>query len=325
MRPLIKPWLVALAAGVALIGLSGGGHTFGARLVAATAPATGLHYAPNGNSAAGAYGPQRLGFNVADVSSRGELDSAPTGVLGLVWLNGCSGATSTFTSTAGSFAGDSRLFGFYIGDEVASSSCPASHLKASSDWVHENLPGAKTFIVPENLCASSAPCYSDSSNTALTPATTDVDLFGLSPYPCRTDLNGCDYTRITKFVEASENVGVPQADIVPMYQAFGGNDAWADDSGGYYAVPTASQEQEIMSTWAAVVPTPVFDYTYSWGVQDGDTALADAPSSLQQVFLDHNTGTASTSASPPTSAPRAQSTPTPAPQSGHHRRHHRQR
>ena len=33
---------------------------------------------------------------------------------------------------------------------------------------------------------------------------------------------------------------------------------------------------------------PGFDYAYSWGTQNGDTALSDAPASLRQVFAASN-------------------------------------
>jgi hypothetical protein len=89
-------------------------------------------------------------------------------------------------------------------------------------------------------------------------------------------------------VTAAESEGIPLADIVPVYEAFGGG-TWVDDGGGSYQLPTAAQESEILSTWASLVPTPVFDYAYSWGVQDGDLSLSGSPS-LQSVFLAHNDG-----------------------------------
>src|SRR6185312_8247072 len=48
-----------------------------------------------------------------------------------------------------------------------------------------------------------------------------------------------------------------------------------------------AQEQQILSEWGSVLPNPAFDYAYSWGVQDGDTALS-GDSALQQVFAAHN-------------------------------------
>jgi len=70
--------------------------------------------------------------------------------------------------------------------------------------------------------------------------------------------------------------------MIPIYQAFGG--------GGYssYTLPTAAQEQTILSTWAALLPDPPFDYAYSWGVQDSDSAISNTPC-LQQIFLQWNT------------------------------------
>jgi hypothetical protein len=73
-------------------------------------------------------------------------------------------------------------------------------------------------------------------------------------------------------VSAAESQGIPLADIVPVYQAFGG--------GGFssWILPTAAQEQIIISIWGSLVPIPAFDYAYSWSVQSqiiGDTL--DAP------------------------------------------------
>jgi len=96
-------------------------------------------------------------------------------------------------------------------------------------------------------------------------------------------MNGsCDYSMITKAVAAAEASGVPRGGIVPCYQAFGGGN-W----GGNYAVPTSSQEEQILSTWAPLVPNPLFDYAYSWGSQNSDQALENAPD-LQAVFSAHN-------------------------------------
>jgi hypothetical protein len=89
-------------------------------------------------------------------------------------------------------------------------------------------------------------------------------------------------------VTAAEKEGIQLADIVPVYQAFGGG-TWIDDGGGSYQLPTAAQETEILSTWASLVPTPVFDYTYSWGVQNGDQTLQGSPA-LQPILLTHNGG-----------------------------------
>jgi len=87
---------------------------------------TNLHYAPNGNFASnGSYLPGADGFNLADVSDVGTLNSLPTGVMGLVWVGLCNGVDSTFTATIQPFIGNSnvpfilnpKLFGFYLMDE----------------------------------------------------------------------------------------------------------------------------------------------------------------------------------------------------------------
>jgi hypothetical protein len=92
-------------------------------------------------------------------------------------------------------------------------------------------------------------------------------------------------------VSVAEADGIPQSGIVPIYQAFGG--------GGYstYILPTAAQEQQILTTWGSVIPAPAFDYAYSWGAQNGDTAISTDPA-LQAVFAAHNA--AGTMTAPPT-------------------------
>ena len=253
--------------------------------VASAAPVTALHYTANGNiSSSGAYLPGVLGFNLADISASWVLRYLPAGVKALVWLGDCAGATSSFQSQVNPFLGSTKVWGFYLMDEPGPSWCPASSLKAESDWIHTNDPGAKTFIIEQNQSASYSPNYMGD----YTPTNSDIDYYGLDPYPCRNDtypvpLNGCNYTYITLDVNAAEAAGIPQADIVPVYQAFGGG-SYVDDGSGTYLLPTAAQEQQIMATWAGLIPSPAFDYAYSWGVQNGDTALSNAPASLQQVF-----------------------------------------
>jgi len=157
--------------------------------------------------------------------------------------------------------------------------CPAANLMAESDWIHANVPGAKTFIAMMNMGTNDSPTYAGTYN----PVNSHIDLYGLDPYPCRQDMNGsCDYSWITKSVAAAEASGVPRGSMVPIYQAFGGGN-W----GGDYAVPTSSQEQQILSIWASLVPNPVFDYAYSWGAQNSDQAL-EGSTALQAVFSAHN-------------------------------------
>ena len=84
-------------------------------------------------------------------------------------------------------------------------------------------------------------------------------------------------------VTAATSSGIPVSAIVPVYQAFGG--------GGYtsWTLPTVSQAQQDLATWAPLTPNPPFDYVYAWGSQNGDTALSESPE-LEAVFAQHDLG-----------------------------------
>ncbi|RUY80742.1 calcium-binding protein, partial [Mesorhizobium sp. M7A.F.Ca.CA.001.09.2.1] len=58
----------------------------------------------------------------------------------------------------------------------------------------------------------------------------------------------------------------------------------------------------MIDRWAALVPSPAFDYTYKWGTQNGDTALESA-SELKAFFLQHNLEGTHAPVSPPVSDP----------------------
>jgi hypothetical protein len=275
---LISLWLVLAAAGCTAAA---------PRTPAPVAPwpVTSLHYTSNGNfSPSGGYLPATDGFTLADIdsSAKKELDRLPSGVQGLVWLGDCGGATAAFRSTVDSFAGDAKLFGFYVMDEPTPSTCPARNLLAEDNWIHEHVPGAKTFAILENLGRAVQPNFAGS----YTPRDCGLDLIGIDPYPVRSELGSPGYGDIAKYVAGAEAIGWPQSSIVPVYQAFGGP-GYADDANGYWVLPTAAQERQILAEWAAVVPHPQFDYAYSWGSQRGDTALSQSPA-LRTVFAAKN-------------------------------------
>jgi len=213
------------------------------------------------------------------------VNSLPTGDKALVWIGQCGGATSTFASSVTPFIGNPNVYGFYLMDEPdpTSGTCPQANLKAESDWIHANDPGAKTFLMLQNMGSPIAPDFTIGGG--YTPANTDIDLYGDDPYPCRAGYygtnGGCDYARIGASVNAVIASGVPLAAIVPTYQAFGGGDYTT------YVLPTADQETQILATWAGLTPAPAFDYAYSWGTQANDTALAQVPA-LQTIFAAHN-------------------------------------
>jgi hypothetical protein len=252
-----------------------------------------LHYAPNGNfNRHGQYLPAKAGFNLADVSSAMQLRALSADIKGLVWVGQCNGVDESFQRAVQPFIGDPKVFGFFLMDDPDPRRtfkdgrffvpCTADNLKAESDWVHDHVPGAFTFIVLMNLSSSKAPSFENTYS----PSNSHVDLFGLDPYPCRSELNGCDYEMIDRYVAAATSWGIPISRIVPFYQSFGGGE-WVDDFGGQYVLPTADQAHQILERWNKYVEAPLFDAVYSWGVQRADAALESAPA-LQEVFLLHN-------------------------------------
>jgi hypothetical protein len=287
MFPSLKGRRLATAALVCAVGLAAAGLAGYANLRGASAVRT-RHLAPNGNfGAKNDFLPWTAGFNLADVSGRRELDSLPEGVKGLVWVGACSGATEQFRTLVSSVIDHPKLFGFYLMDEPDPTgrwgpSCGAAELKAESDWIHERRPDASTFVLLMNLGPSAAPAFS----SEYAPANSHVDLFGVSPYPCRTAWTTCDIDMIDRYVAAAVQSGIPGPRIVPTYQAFGGG-TWKADKGEGYRLPTAAEMQSMLERWARLAPRPVFDYAYSWGAQHSDKTLGQS-AELQSVFAQHN-------------------------------------
>jgi len=253
-----------------------------------------LHYTSGDNiDANGNFTPAQAGFNLADVSSVEQVNALPAGVKGLVWLDQGDGVTQSFIDAVKPYIGNPNVYGFFLKDEPDPTGqwntlVTAANLKAESDWIHANVPGAKTFITMMNMGSSDNPSF---ANT-YTPENTHIDLFGIDPYPVRSDSSTVDYSMIDKAVAAAKAAGIPEASIVPVFQTFGGGN-WVTDQGGHYVMPTAAQEQQMLDHWASVVPNPAFDYAYAWGSQNGDVALENSQE-LQNVFLQHNTSTTTT-------------------------------
>ncbi|MER8715760.1 hypothetical protein [Mesorhizobium sp. M1295] len=252
---------------------------------------TTLHYTSGGSGTEIA----QAGFNLADVSSVDQLNALPDGMKGMVYLNETDGVTSSFVDKVTPFIGNPKLFGFFLVDEPDPTGqwgtyASAANLKAESDWIHSNVPDAKTYITMMSLGTSANPDFSNTYN----PASTGIDYYGVDVYPVRTD-GAVDYNMIDKFVAAAQASGIPTSQIIPGYQTFGGGD-YNTDMGGKYVVPTATQMETMMDHWAKLVPSPAFDYAYAWGSQRGDTAL-ESSSELQAVFREHNLSTGGTAPS----------------------------
>lgn len=258
----------------------------GAAAAVAPAPRRILHYAPNANfGPSGRYRLHRLGFTLADVSSPSTLRTLPQGVQALGYIGLCGGNTKHFRSVVTSFRPMRRVFGFYLMDVPDPRSCPPQHLAAESAFLHHRFPHSVTFIVLDNLSSSEHPSF----RRSYTHANSGIDLFGVPPYPCRTELHGCDLQMINRYVRAAQRAGITRNRMIPLFQAFGGGQ-WRDDGGGRYRLPTARQAHAIVCRWHQLLPHPVFDYAYSWGVQRHDAALVTAPVRLRRVFIAHNAG-----------------------------------
>jgi hypothetical protein len=246
------------------------------------------HYAANHNfDASGHFAPMESGFNLADVSRPSELDLLPEGVLALVWIGRCTGVDDAFTQLVSSYRGDARVFGYYLMDDPDPTGrhgtpCAAEQLRDEADWIHSVSPRAKTFMVLMNQGRAQHPRF----DSVYRPENSHVDLFGISPYPCRSELAGCDFGIIARYVAAAEAAGVPRRQLVPTYQTFGGG-SWRDDGGGTYRLPSTSAMQGLLAEWDRWIARPAFDYAYSWGTQRGDRALENAPE-LKALMSVHN-------------------------------------
>ncbi len=248
------------------------------------------------------------GFNLADISSVPQLNALPEGMKGLVWIGTNVGATSAFQSQVRPFIGNPKLFGFRLGDEpditgqYKTRTDPA-HLMAESDWIHANVPGAKTFVTLMDMGPYEASSFIDTYNYA----NTHIDFFGLDPYPVRLLDDGTtiyDINYIDRTVKAALDSGITLAQIIPVFQAFGGGtwSVWTAGKPGGYKFPTPTQMKEMFDRWAKLVPNPVFDFAYIWEVKQGHTSLGSTTPealALRDLYKAHNTAVAAPPVTPP--------------------------
>ncbi|RWN18116.1 MAG: calcium-binding protein [Mesorhizobium sp.] len=265
-----------------------------------------LHYASGGSATEVA----TAGFNLVDVQYLSQVNALPDGMKGLVYLSAHDGVTSSFIEQVTPFLNNPKVFGFFLMDEPDPTGrwgtyASAETLKAESDWIHSHFPGAKTFITMMNMGSPTNPDFSNTYN----PANTGIDYYGLDPYPVRDDVSTVDYNMIDRAVAAAVKSGIPIDKIIPVYQTFGGGN-WTTDTGGKHQMPTPDQMQTMIDHWAALVPSPAFDYAYAWGSQNGDTALENSPE-LQALFQQHNLQSTGGSAAPPVTDPIDTTTPPP--------------
>jgi hypothetical protein len=258
---------------------------------------THLHYAAGLGAPAVITGTSTsMGYNLFDSSSKAACDALSAGNQCLLYLGDHTYDTTTQNIIL-STANDPKVWGYYILDEPADADVPVTAQYV--DFIHAHAPTKYSFFVAVNDNTPTSPTYYVTpSNTHMT---TNMDLIGIDPYPVRPAVEGAEFSTgidlavINAGVAEALSVGWTQRQLVPVYQAFGGPSGTPYD---HWTLPTAAQATQILSTFDALIPTPLFDYAYAWNQQQSDYPLGGAAGEpagiqtqtiqLQQVYAAHN-------------------------------------
>jgi len=258
--------VTALAAVLVLAAAPTGGARPAVAADAVPEATTSLHYTNNIG-----FDPalRDVGFNLWDLGPYPEeVNALPAGHRALIWVGGdYSQCTSEYTDAefnalVDSLADNPKVFGWYLWDEPDLARCPTllSLISKRAAYIRTRTGGAqKSFVVSGGGDGEAAPA-------ALAPARSGVDLIGLDPYPCRIG-EACEYGLIDQAVQQTLANGIPRSAIVPVYQVFGQTCASVPTTNRKWRLPTAAEMDQIFARWDALVPNPVFDIAYSWGVQ----------------------------------------------------------
>ena len=266
------------------------------------APSSSLHYAFN--TQGDITDLVKLGFNLFDINGSKtnpgntleRVNALPEGIQALVWLGNLGNAPkgqncpapgfsdAEFMAVVDVLANNPKVFGYNLADEPHPSVCPdaANAIKTRSDYIHTHAPGQKTYITildGSTMCPEGEGC----EYRAFRPEITHVDLIGLDPYPCHFDSAGqpvkCDISKIPQHVQLAIANGISVSAIVPVFQAFG-QEGRLDGKSVYYRTPTTTEFQDMLNLWKSLVSNPVFDITYTWGIQCTESSCV-APQSLK--------------------------------------------
>jgi hypothetical protein len=245
-----------------------------------------------------------LGFNLFDItgsktdpaSTLALVNALPEGTQALVWLgnlgNAPKGKTcpppgfseAEFQAQVDVLANNPKVFGYNLSDEPHPANCPEAPtaIRARADYIHTHAPGQKTYITildGSNMCPEGMGC----EYYALRPEITHIDLIGLDPYPCHFDRIGqpavCDTSMISQRVQSAIANGIPVSAIVPVFHA-SGQEGRLDGKSIFYRTPTTAEFQDMLDLWNSLVPNPVFDFAYTWGIQC-TASSCPAPQSLK--------------------------------------------
>jgi hypothetical protein len=262
-------------------------------------PQATLHYVSNlGSDHAPA---ARLGFNLFDMGpTRSQIDALDPGQQALVWLGNLDNTNCTpgyswarFTAAVDQLASDKKVYGYFISDEPHPRICPdaAADIRARADYIHTHTRSQRVFIVVMDAareCGVAMGC----EYAAMRPSITHVDLIGVDPFPCGPAW--CTPSHIDQEVRRAEASGIPASAIVPVFQVFG--QTCTSRKSKYYALPTVAQLTDMLARWAALVPHPAFDFSYTWRSRGPacpglDRATgANGYADLQSVIRQHNMG-----------------------------------
>ncbi len=297
------------------IGLDVTGSATGTDTTLAIAPSAPLHAAFN--TQGDITDLIALGFNLFDVTGSKTnpaetlafVNALPEKTQALVWLGNLGNAPTgkncpapgfsdvEFKAVVDTLANNPKVFGYNLADEPHPSICPDSVdiIKARSDYIHTYAPGQMAYITVQdgsNMCPAGEGC----EYSALRPEITHVDLIGIDPYPCHFNNTGqpvtCDTSKISQRVKSAVANGIPVPAIVPIFQAFG-QEGRQDGKTIYYRTPTTTEFQDMLNLWNSLVPNPIFDFAYTWGIQCTDSSCP-APQSLknhpelQLLIKNHN-------------------------------------
>ena len=214
-----------------------------------------------------------LGFNVIDsgpyVDQMDEL--AKRGLKGMIWLGGYSNERCAFVesdawvrSRVGDIAGHTAVAAYFVDDEPDAEKCPSApdQMRARSHLVKSLDPRPPTFLVTYHI-----------DQLELFAGT--VDVLALDKYPCKVNLNGCDYAVIHEQAAEADRLGVRYWGVI---QAFG------DD---FYKVPTRDELRQQFDRWRETEMEGYLVFAWRWPDDRPDLWLANNPELQSQLATEN--------------------------------------
>ncbi|GHP00953.1 hypothetical protein KSF_110000 [Reticulibacter mediterranei] len=253
-----------------------------------------LHFIQNTSSSTDFTQVHALGYTLIDVGmDAATIRSLPAGTQAMVWVGNsqCSSFDVNYTdfkafinAMGKDTTTNARIYGYNISDEPDAGSCPqvVAAIKRRADYIHSHAGGQGKIAYIS---------ITDFPYKPLVPAKTDVDIYGIDPYPCHQNKNGCNLNEINNMVNAAVNAGIPESKLVPIYQAFG--EECTNPRRYQWSLPSPSEMRTVFARWDQVLPNAPIDVTYAWrhpgdNNEDSCPTLKDAQAkSLRAVYKDY--------------------------------------